>query len=237
MAHRSDLAGAVSLALEQTPEDEVVNKELQDKARRAKAVTLAMSGMTYEQVGDSLGVSPAAAKKLVKRTIEETRNYAVDELRDLENARLDRAQAAVWPEVVEGDKQAIKLYLSIAERRSRLNGLDAPSKVQMAVSVKAEMEQALTELQQVVLESDEGSSQEEVLAAEEAVAFGASTSPDQPESVTPDENDPPDGADDDVAADEEARAFYDPQTGETTSPQDDTPMTDETEEAGRPYDT
>lgn len=138
-------------------------------ARRAEAVTLAMAGLTYEQIGDKLGISTSAAWSLVNRTINETRNYAVDQLRLLENARLDRAQAAIWNDVLEGNLKAIDAYLKISDRRSKLNGLDAPTKVQMSVSVRQEMEEKLSELQKVI--EGEVVDHADVVAEEEAAAL------------------------------------------------------------------
>lgn len=138
-------------------------------ARRAQAVTLAMAGLSYEAIGEELGISTSAAWNLVQRTISETRNYAVDHLRLLENARLDRALTAIWNKVLEGDDKALNSFLRISERRARLNGLDAPTKVQMSVSVRQEMEERLAELQQVI--DAEVVEEEDIVALEERRAY------------------------------------------------------------------
>ena len=138
-------------------------------ARRAEAVTLAMAGLTYEKIGEELGISTSAAWHLVNRTIAETRNYAVDHLRLLENARLDRALTAIWNKVLEGDPAAVSSFLRISERRAKLNGLDAPTKVQMSVSVRQEMEERLAELQQVI--DAEVVDEEDIVEAEENRAY------------------------------------------------------------------
>src|SRR5699024_12883913 len=91
-----------------------------------------MAGLSYEKIGDELGISASAAWNLVNRTISETRNYAVDQLRQVENARLDRATTAIWNKVLEGDLKAVDSYLKIADRRGKANGLAAPTKVAMA---------------------------------------------------------------------------------------------------------
>ena len=129
-----------------------------------------MAGLSYEKIGDELGISASAAWNLVNRTISETRNYAVDQLRQVENARLDRATTAIWNKVLEGDLKAVDSYLKIADRRAKLNGLDAPTKVQMSVSVKQEMEAKLSELQDVidadVIHEEDVVSEEEQMALE-----------------------------------------------------------------------
>ena len=159
---------AVSEALVQLDEDAPTHGKVYRHARRAEAVTLAMAGLSYEKIGEELGISTSAAHALVTRTIAETRNYAVDHLRELENARLDRMTTAIWNKVIEGDLKAVDSYLRIAERRAKLNGLDAPTRVQMAVSVRVEMEEKLRELQEVI--DAEVVSEDDVVEAEERQA-------------------------------------------------------------------
>jgi hypothetical protein len=56
---------------------------------------------------------------LVRRETDST-----DDFRKLQNERLDKALAAVWPAVLAGDSKAIDAFLRIEDRRSRLLGLD-----------------------------------------------------------------------------------------------------------------
>lgn len=154
MAERQDTEAAVSDALEEVG-DNAKRRKATHQARRTKAVSMALAGLSFEQIGEELGISLQAAHSMVNRTIEETRNTNVDELRQVENARLDRAQAAIWSDVLKGDQKAINTFLRISERRAKMNGLDAPSKVQMSVEVRQEMQQALTQLEEVILESGE----------------------------------------------------------------------------------
>lgn len=76
---------------------------------------------------------------------------AAEELRAIENERLDVAEAAIWEAVKEGDLKAIAMFLRISARRSRMNGMDAPVRVDMSIGIRAEMEAKLAELRDVVL--------------------------------------------------------------------------------------
>src|SRR5215208_1667353 len=78
-------------------------------------------------------------------------SYAAEEMRELENARLDRAQAAIWTQVLAGDYRAVMVFLQISQRRAKLNGLDSPAPVAISPNVRGEMERALADLQQLVL--------------------------------------------------------------------------------------
>ena len=121
------------------------------RARRAQAVSLRLAGMTYEQIGERLEVSPSKAQGLVSRALQRAERGPVDQMRELENQRLDRAQAAIWPRVLRGEDKAVSLYLQISDRRAKLNGLNEPTRIDLSMSVKHEMVQALEELETMVL--------------------------------------------------------------------------------------
>ena len=62
----------------------------------------------------------------LKATLQEP----ADELRTLELERLDRLLLGVWGQAAKGNQGAVDRALKIMERRARLLGLDAPTKVQ-----------------------------------------------------------------------------------------------------------
>lgn len=100
--------------------------------RRREAFRLRKEGATFREIGEALGVSGTAARKAILAELEtinaDTREIA-GELIALEAARLDEAHKAIWPKVEVGDLRAIDRMLKIMERRARLFGLDAPSKI------------------------------------------------------------------------------------------------------------
>jgi transposase len=146
---RSELGDEVVKVIDETPAAKR-RRELH-QARRAEALTLLLAGMSFEQVGDRLGITKQAARDMVHRSLDVAESRAVDEMRELENARLDRAQTAIWTKVLNGDLKALDAFLKISQRRARLNGLDAPTKIDLKIGIRAEMEAALSELENVVL--------------------------------------------------------------------------------------
>lgn len=98
---------------------------------RQRVLELRRQGVTIRAIADQVGKSStrvhqvllAALQQIAKETEVEVR-----ELRMLENDRLDRALQAIWPGVEAGDLKAIDRLIRIIERRSRLFGLDSPSK-------------------------------------------------------------------------------------------------------------
>ena len=97
--------------------------------RRRKAVALRIAGATYEQIGRELGITSQAAWKHVTIALTAIRQKTAEDadvLRVTELARLDAAQASIWPRVVQGDNQAIDRFLRISKRRGEITGIDAP---------------------------------------------------------------------------------------------------------------
>src|SRR5450631_4220206 len=74
-------------------------------ARRVRAVELKTAGYTYAQVADELGyTSRGTAYNIVAKALREQTAEAVTDLRDLENARLDALQLALWVAAMTGDQ-------------------------------------------------------------------------------------------------------------------------------------
>jgi hypothetical protein len=124
-------------------------------ARRVEALSLRMAGLTYEQIGSRLQMTRLNAMELIKVSLQEAENLAVDEMRTLENIKLDRVQASIWSKVLDGDLPSIAAFLQISNRRAKLNGLDSPTRINLSLTVQQEMESALKELEAVVLASPE----------------------------------------------------------------------------------
>ncbi len=104
------------------------------KERIPKALEFAIAGASYRQIGRELGVSHQTAYRYVQGALGELDALKVqcaERLRELELKRLDRATLAVWPQVRAGDTQAIRAYVAISERRSKLAGIDAPERHQV----------------------------------------------------------------------------------------------------------
>lgn len=88
-----------------------------------------------------MGISAPAVHRLVRLALETYYNQLAEDteaLRRIELERLDVAQAAIWPLVVQGDLNAIDRLLRISARRAALLGLDAPVKQEAKASIEIE---------------------------------------------------------------------------------------------------
>ncbi len=119
-------------------------------AREAQLVTWKLSGMTYEQVAARAGYTTgAAARRVILKALASVRDQAVADLRMVENARLERANMALWPKVLAGDVDAVQAWVKVSQARRQLNGLDAPQQVHISTGATAELEDALAELRRL----------------------------------------------------------------------------------------
>ena len=94
-------------------------------ARRASAVELRTTGLTYDQIAMELGyanrgtVFHVVSEALKAQTVE-----AVGELRSLEVERLDNLHLAVWQKAMDGDVQSAIAVVRCIMARCRLLGLE-----------------------------------------------------------------------------------------------------------------
>jgi hypothetical protein len=64
-------------------------------------------------------------------------SHGAEELRALENARLDSYLSALGPSIELGDPKAIAVAVRISERRAKMAGLDAPIEVKIQAEAAA----------------------------------------------------------------------------------------------------
>lgn len=96
-----------------------------------RALDMRKAGATFQQIGDSLGVSRQRAFAIVTAALEELNQSCAataEHVRRLELERLDAMTAALSDR--QGIPRVADSLLRIMERRARLLGLDAPVQVQ-----------------------------------------------------------------------------------------------------------
>lgn len=98
---------------------------------RERALELRLAGATYRQIGKAIGVGPSRAFRYVQHVLAEVAARSeekADELKRLEDQRLDALLLSWWGRATAGDKDAAAIALRVLERRAKLHGLDAPAK-------------------------------------------------------------------------------------------------------------
>lgn len=100
--------------------------------RRIKALELRKAGKTYDAIGKKLGITTQSAHALVMSALEQIRTVTAEDaakVRELELERLTGIYEKLYPK--RDDPRAADTLVRIAERRSRLLGLDAPTKLEV----------------------------------------------------------------------------------------------------------
>jgi len=101
--------------------------------KRAAAISLRKAGLSFERIGNELGVSKQMAWKYVMREIDKLNEFVEQEIisyRTLELERLDELWREQYRQGKQGNQGAVDRCLRIMERRARLLGLDAPQKIE-----------------------------------------------------------------------------------------------------------
>ena len=110
------------------PSPELVDKEI-------KVLELRRAGLTWQRIAEEVGYADhTGAYAAYKRAIKRTMQQPADELRDAELDRIDRLQLAAWPKAMKGDERSILVIVRLMERRAKLLGLDAPTRIQQDVT-------------------------------------------------------------------------------------------------------
>ncbi len=98
-------------------------------ARQARAVQLATEGRTYQEIADQLGyANRGTVYHIVHDALARDCKEAVEDHQQLELARLDALQAALWDHAMAGDVEAAREVRAVIMARCRLLGLDDQGK-------------------------------------------------------------------------------------------------------------
>ena len=109
-----------------TPEPAQINRE-------REIVEWRIEGLTWRQIAERVNMSVAGAFKAYNRAMVRTLKPATEELRELELDRLDTLQQTYWQPAVAGNMRAADFILRVIDKRAKLLGLDAPTKIQAEV--------------------------------------------------------------------------------------------------------
>lgn len=127
-------------------------KQAEVSERRANAIKMRIAGIDYQTIADQLGYkSRGAACQDVSRAFDRNRaeeGRDIERLRELELARYERAQAALWPKVLKGELAAIDTFIRLSARRARVLGLDVVQEIKVFTvdAIDAEIDRLTQEL-------------------------------------------------------------------------------------------
>ncbi len=112
--------------------DPRIAQNAEAEERRVKVFELTKAGASLRQIAQQLSVSHETVRKdrdAVLKELQKVQIVEAEQYRVLELERLDMAMIAIAPQVKKGSFQAIDRWIRLSERRSKLLGLDAPTKI------------------------------------------------------------------------------------------------------------
>lgn len=102
--------------------------------KRAQATALRLAGVDWATIAERVGYKSAGAactavNEALKANLRE-QNQNVEELRALGLAKVQRLQAAFWPAAIQDkDPKAAKIVLECLRHEARLQGTEAPTRL------------------------------------------------------------------------------------------------------------
>lgn len=105
---------------------------MMSREHQASALEYRRAGLSFREVAQRVGLSKSQVRRLIVDAMDETVRHIASEanlLRAEEIDRLDAMLAGIWLDARRGDHTAINSVLKIMERRARLLGLDAPTRM------------------------------------------------------------------------------------------------------------
>jgi len=104
--------------------------------RKVQCLEMTKQGFSPSIIGKQLGITRVSVYRAVRAALRDLPRLPAEELRQLEGQRLDEYLARLAPRILKGDCRAIEVAVKIAERRSKLFGLDvAPELLAVAAPV------------------------------------------------------------------------------------------------------
>lgn len=136
--------------------------------REMKVLELRRAGLTWQRIADEVGYADhTGAYSAYKRAIKRTMQQPADEIREQELDRIDRLQLAAWPNAMKGNERAILAIVRLMERRAKLLGLDAPTRIQQDVTTwtgDESIDRAVRDLAALLTANDADGSSESAMA-------------------------------------------------------------------------
>lgn len=125
------------------PEPTTSKRLIASAERRKQVVQMRLAGASYQEIADALGITASGAYRAVKTWLDKTHSdtlESAEQLRDIENARLDKLILSAMPQAQKGHLQAIEVVRKLSESKRKLLGLDAPEKQQIQQDTKVVIE-------------------------------------------------------------------------------------------------
>lgn len=111
-----------------------------------KCYELRLKGMSLRQIAPLVGLSRGTVAKRLEDANRAIVLPGVEEMRKMEDERLDKLLSALDRKIDAGDTRAIEVAIKLHERRAKLHGLDRPAEMNVTVHEIDDRDRELAEL-------------------------------------------------------------------------------------------
>ena len=115
--------------------------------RRAQALELRISGMSYRAIADAMQCADSTAYELVQSALREIPAANVELLRTEHDAMIRLLMLKLKPRIDKGEPRAIEVATKLLERLAKLWGLDAPTRKVLEVVTESVVDEAIAALE------------------------------------------------------------------------------------------
>ena len=115
--------------------------------RRAQALELRISGMSYRAIADAMQCADSTAYELVQSALREIPAANVELLRTEHDAMIRLLMLKLKPRIDKGEPRAIEVATKLLERLAKLWGLDAPTRKVLEVITESVVDEAIAALE------------------------------------------------------------------------------------------
>jgi len=108
------------------------------EADEYEVLKLKLSGMRQHDIAVKFDVSDSTIQRILKRQLSSYRDTNIKEINEMvniEEARLDEMYKALQPRIERGEPRAIEMGIKISERRARMLDLDSAQKLELSGSI------------------------------------------------------------------------------------------------------
>src|SRR5262245_27003528 len=135
--------------------------EIVDLSKHSRAFRLRLAGVAPRRIAEELGCTVKQVEELLASMCPAVSPELRERTRQLELARLDELQRAHYAAALAGGATATMVVLKIMERRSRMLGLDVPTRIEAVQLLEPPARETSTErirrvLADLVAEGDPG---------------------------------------------------------------------------------
>ena len=96
------------------------------QAKRDEIIRLRVEGVAIRRIAERCGVTPTTVQRTINTAMQtEYGGQDLNLIRHVEAQRLDKLEAVLWPQAMDGNADAADVLIRLQERRARLLGLDA----------------------------------------------------------------------------------------------------------------